>query len=396
MWIKRDFEDYLAQTGPTEAHPIKVLKGPRQVGKTSLLERTPGFTVVRLEEFATRHRAMENPSLFLSQWKSPYILDEATLVPELFLELKTLVDRQRRLSREGHPSEALNVWITGSNQTLLETAVQESLAGRSSYFDLNTLSVHEIGRLDLADIMLKGGWPYLQVDPDFSPERYLNDLISTFIERDIVAAAGIERKEAFTRATALLAGRVGQLFNASDIAKNVGVESTTLSSWAAKLQQNAIVRLLPPYFTNLNQRLIKSPKVYFEDVGLASRLQGWREFAPLYVSPMFGHLFENLVLIEICRFFTNRGRTPEVYFLRNKEQVEVDFLVRFANNRWLAVEAKAAPAGFTPRQTALLESLQLDIVGRWVVSPTADAGPGPGDCMTVPLLDLFDRLLELD
>ncbi len=369
MWIKRDFENFLASFKPAEAHPVKVLKGPRQVGKTSLLEHLGQHTLVQFDDFQTRERASENPRFFLDQFKGPLLLDEATLVPNLFLELKRRVDEARRQRLKEKESEDINVWITGSNQTLLEQSVQESLAGRASYFDFNTLSIHELINFSLSEVMLKGGWPALHADSQLSPVRYLNDLIATFIERDIVSAAGIERKSAFTKTTALLAGRVGQLFNASDIARNVGVETTTIQSWVGKLQQNAIIRVVQPYFNNLNQRLIKTPKVYFEDIGLATRLQGWTEYGPLYLSPVFGHLLENLALIEICRYFTNCGQSPEVFFLRSKEKVEVDFLIKLTNNRWLAIEAKSSPIDFSKKQLELLEQSGLNIAERWVAVP---------------------------
>jgi predicted AAA+ superfamily ATPase len=370
MWIKRDFETFLRSLAPEDAHPVKVLKGPRQVGKTSLLEHTGRYQLIQFDDFQTRRRASENPRLFLDQFKGPIVLDEATLVPDLFPELKRRVDEDRQKRRKEQLAAGVDFWITGSNQTLLERSVQESLAGRASYFDLNTLSVHELGKLNLAEIMIKGGWPELHAGSRIAPARYLNDLISTFIEKDIVSAAGIERKAAFVQATGLLAGRVGQLMNASDIAKSVGVETTTVQSWAAKLQENAIVRILRPYSNNLNKRLIKTPKVYFEDVGLASRMQGWTEFRPLYVSPAFGHLLENLVLIELCRFFTNRGQSPEIFFLRSREKVEVDFILRLPNNRWIAVEAKSTPVDFSRPQLDLLKQTNLNFIERWVVSPS--------------------------
>lgn len=394
MWIKRDFESYLLQMPAQSVHPIKVLKGPRQVGKTSLLEHSGKYQIVQLDDFQTRQRALENPRFFLDQLRGPLVLDEATLVPDLFLELKRRVDEFRKEQRSGrHPVE-IDIWITGSNQTLLEKAVQESLAGRASYFDLNTLSIHELGHLDLGQMMIKGGWPELHSNQDLSPSRYLNDLVATFIERDIVSAAGIERKAAFAKTTGLLAGRVGQMLNAADIAKNVGVETTTVQSWFAKLQQNAVIRIVQPYYTNLNQRLIKTPKIYFEDVGLATRLQGWTEFNPLYVSPSFGHLLENLAVIEVCRFYSNQGLQPEIFFLRSKEKVEIDILAKLPNSRWLAIEVKSTPIDMTPQQRTLIEKTELNVIERWVVSPTEDMGNFEHS-RSVPLRSLHDVLQKI-
>lgn len=221
------------------------------MGKTSLLVKSGGYKAIYFDDLHVRQRAQQDPKLFLDQFKEPILLDEATLVPELFPELKRRVDECKReklrtLSTRGPGERPLDIWVTGSNQTLLEKNVRESLAGRASYFDLNTLSLHELGSLDLRQNLLRGGWPELYSNLELSPVSYLNDLISTFIEQDIVSAAGIERKAPFASMIGLIAGRIGQLFNATDIAKIVGVDTTTVQSWVAKLEQNAILRTVRP------------------------------------------------------------------------------------------------------------------------------------------------------
>lgn len=365
MWIERDFNALVAAKS---ALPIKVLKGPRQVGKTTVLERLGSYTPVYLDDATTRLQAERDPRLFLDNLPRAVILDEAPLAPALFPELKRRVDAQRH-DRTAEP--AVDVWITGSNQTLLNRHVRESLAGRASYFDLNTLSIHELGdRYSLSDLLMKGGWPELYVSPHLTPVRYLNDLAATFIEKDIVSAAGIEKKAAFTKVLHLLAGRVGQLCNASDIATNSSVEVTTVQSWCALLEENGILRKLPPFFSNLNQRLIKSPKYYFEDVALATRLQGWSEPQPLLVSPAVGSLIENLAISEVVRFFANRFDLPTLYFIRSKDGVEIDLLISLPNQRYVAAEIKATPTDFSEKQMAVLNSLNLDVIDRWIISPT--------------------------
>jgi predicted AAA+ superfamily ATPase len=368
MWIKRDFEDNFKKI---KAMPIKILKGPRQVGKTAILERLDGYTTIYFDDASVRRSAQENPRLFFDQYQGPLILDEATLAPEIFPELKRRVDefrRYRRLDKISNLDE-IDIWITGSNQTLLQKTVQESLAGRASYFDLNTLSVHELGKLHLENLSMRGGWPELYQAQTINPAHYLDDLIATFIERDIVIAAGIEKKSAFNKSLGLVAGRVGQLFSASDIAKIVGVELVTVQSWVALLEQNGILRKLQAYSTNLNQRLIKAPKIYFEDVGLAVRLQGWLEFKPLFLSPMIGFIVENIVISEVSRFFINKRFKPQLYFVRSKEKVEVDLLVELPNQRYIAIEIKLTPQDMTNDQCKLLDSLALNIIDRWIVSP---------------------------
>jgi uncharacterized protein len=390
VWIPRDFDAASLAAG---ALPIKVLKGPRQVGKTSVLERLGTHQVVYLDDAAVRSRAIENPRLFLDSLPPRLVLDEAALAPELFPELKRRVDEDRRIHRSGGRGsrQPVDVWITGSNQTLLARNVRESLAGRASYFDLNTLSIHELGRWQLADHLLRGGWPELRVSPELDPVGYLNALIATFIERDIVAAAGIERHAAFTKCLQLTAARTGQLMNYSEIASVCGVELTTVQSWLAILEANGIVRRLQPFATNLNSRLIKAPKFFIEDVALASRLQGWTERQPLLLSPVAGALLETLAVAEVSRFFINRGLPPRLAHLRSKDQVEIDLLVHLSGDRTIAIEVKSTPAEFDARQLRLLDALGIAVLERWVAAPT----PAP-DLVTARVVP-FDRLWsELD
>lgn len=372
MWIKRDFSNFLQEIDPKRHLPIRVLKGPRQVGKTSILAHLKTHGLVLFDDIAIRSLATENPALFFKQIPKKAILDEATQAPEIFPELKKMVDEQRRLLRAGEEAYEIDIWVTGSNQTLLQKSVSESLSGRASYFDLNTLSLHEIKQIEpinFQSLFMRGGWPELYVSPQLNTVQYLNDFIATFIEKDIVIAAGIEKRTAFSKMLKLCAARVGQLLNYSDIAQNVGVDITTIQSWISNLEQNGIVRILSPYYNNLNQRLIKTAKIYFEDVALAVRLQGWTEFAPLSVSPYFGSLLENIAYIEISRFFTNRAMNAEIYFIRSKEKVEVDFLIKLPNNRYIAAEVKTTPTDLTAAQLNLIGSLGLNIVGYWNLSP---------------------------
>lgn len=393
MWIPRDFDGLRIAVG---ALPIKVLKGPRQVGKTSVLERLKTHHVVYLDDAALRTRAIDDPRAFLDSLPPRLVLDEASLAPPLFAELKRRVDEYRRTARDAVASgTAPDVWITGSNQTLLQRHVRESLAGRASYFDLNTLSIHELAAgWHLDDHLFLGGWPELRVSTALDPIRYLNDLIATFIERDIVSAAGIERHAAFTKCLQLTAARVGQLMNYSEIAAAAGVELTTVQSWLSILEANGILRRLLPYSTNLNQRLIKSPKFFFEDVSLATRLQGWTDRRLLLAAPQAGHLVESLVVSEVARFFFNRGLQPRLNHVRSKEKVEIDLLVHLSNGRTIAIEVKSSVTGFDKPQLRLLDTLGLNVVERWVVTPSG--GESQATAKVVPFTGIWGELDRLE
>lgn len=387
MWIYRDFSP---EKQSEEAQPIKILKGPRQVGKTSLLEHLSTHKIIYFDDISIQRSARENPTLFLDQFSGPLVLDEASIVPELFFELKRRVDEYKRTKRD--KSRKVDIWLTGSNQTLLNKHVRESLAGRASYFSLNTLSIHEHKNTDLSLLIMKGGWPELH-SQDLSHVRYLNDLISTFIQKDIIGAAGIEKRAAFSTALALIAARSGQLLNYSDIAKNAGVDITTIQSWISILEENGLLFTLYPYFNNLNQRYIKSPKVYFHDVGLATRLQGWTDYEPLFVSPSIGGLFETLAISEVTRFFINKGMEPKLSFVRTKEKVEIDLLISLPNNRYISAEIKMSPRSYSPEQDRLIKNSQLNVIDKWVVVPKP--GPNFENTKTVALEQIWHELNQL-
>lgn len=368
-WIERDLEKTIGKLKSESYQPIKVIKGPRQVGKTSFIQKQNKYKFVSFDDHSTRRMAVENPSFFLDQIGNSALLDEATYAPEIFSELKLRVDENKWNRLKKNKTITPDYWITGSNQTLLQKSIQESLAGRSTYFDLNTLSLHELRNIsDLKEIFLRGGWPELHANKSLAPVSHLNNLISTYIEKDIVSAAGIEKKDSFSKMLTLIAGRVGQLLNASDLAKVIGVDTTTVQSWIRILVDNGILFLLPPYFNNINQRWIKTPKIYFLDIGLAVRLQGWTQIEPMLLSPLMGSNYENLILSEIHRFLINTLTPGHVYFLRNKEKVEIDLLVSLPNQIWIAMEVKFQAEEYSKKQNDLLDLTNLPIREKWTIS----------------------------
>jgi predicted AAA+ superfamily ATPase len=235
--------------------------------------------------------------------------------------------------------------------------------------NLKNLPLSTTGQCELPTVrILLGPRQCVETRRDHSV-AYLNDLISTFIERDVMQAAGIEKKSAFHKTIKLLAGSVGEVLNFSSLSGLVGVESPTVQSWSLILEQNKLIKILPAYMNNINERLIKMPKIYFEDVGLAIRLQGWSEFLPILGSPYYGHITENVAYSEISRFITNEIIDAKVYYLCTKEKVEVDFLIELPNKRYIAAEVKTTPRDFSMPQLNLIDSLKLNIIERWILTP---------------------------
>jgi hypothetical protein len=353
--------------------PVTILTGPRQSGKTTLIrhllaEKPEGYRLLSLDDLQTRSLANADPALLLGEITQPILIDEAQYAPNIFPEIKRRVD-EARFNRSVLPP----IWLTGSHQISINAQVRESLAGRASYLELHPLSTEELAnaRLFNQEIFLKGSWPFLYQQPDFDPATFLNDYIRSFLEKDVALLSGVQKLAAFDKCVRLLAARTGQILNLSSIAGDVGVQVTTVSDWISLLEQNRLVSRISAFSTNLSKRAIKSPKFHFLDVGLATRIQGWRSLDPLIVSPAIGALFESLVCSELIKA-RDHSRIPlELFHFRSKEHDEIDFIVKLETDqgiRFIAIEAKFAAQsakGYTLPTSFRLEDNSP--VSTWVV-----------------------------
>ncbi|PKA25754.1 hypothetical protein CH381_14055 [Leptospira sp. mixed culture ATI2-C-A1] len=342
MWIPRDIAKQITDNQDT----IQIIRGPRQCGKTSLLLHIdPSFKEISLDDHTFRELANRDPELFLSQFNTEKIfIDEAQYAPALFPTLKRKADLYKR---EGRSKKKTIIRLSGSNQILMDRQVKESLAGRASFFDLNTLSVAEILRAkktNIQEIIYKGGWPELYASPEKDPKKYLNDYIGSYVEKDIVLSAGIHKSREFLSFLKLLAGRVGELIDYSNFGKEVGVDAKTSKEWISILERMGIIALVMPFSSNLSSRLIKSPKIYFLDTGLVCRLQGWSDPLPIVTSPQQGHLFENLVYAELHKLNQNFGFGFQIFHWRSKDGEEIDFLLQFSPKQFIFLECKVSPS----------------------------------------------------
>ncbi len=306
-----------------EAFPIVTILGPRQSGKTTLVRKIfSDKPYVNLEHLETRTAALSDPVSFIKQYEHGAIFDEIQRAPEILSYLQVLVDEQKKVGR---------FILTGSHQLRLQEAVSQSLAGRTAILKLLPLSLRELSqdlkKYSLDQQLLRGGYPRLY-EVALAPNKYYSAYCQTYLERDVKLLINIKDLSLFQRFMRLCAGRIGCVFNASEIAKELGVSSHTVAEWVSVLEASFLIFKLPPYFENFGKRLIKSPKLYFTDVGLACYLLGIENEIQLERDPLRGRLVENLVILELVKTRYNSGLEPNLFFYRDQSQLEVDVLIQ--------------------------------------------------------------------
>lgn len=341
LWLDRDISVGMNKNRDL----IQVLRGPRQSGKSSLiLKLSPKFKEISLDDADYRELAQKDPELFLKQFGSDKLfIDEAQYAPNLFPALKRKIDLYKRDPKNKRQTI---IRLSGSNQILMDKNVKESLSGRASFFNLNTLSVSEIlatQKKTIQDILFNGGWPEIYSKKGIDTKKFLDDYINTYVEKDIVLSAGIQKSSEFLKFVKLLAGRVGNILEYSSFSKEIGIDSKTIKEWVSILERMHIIALVSPYSSNLSTRLIKSPKIYFIDTGLACRLQGWTSGEQILTSPQQGGLFENLVFSEIYKLNQNYQKGWEIFHWRSRDGEEIDFLIQKSPINFLFIESKVSP-----------------------------------------------------
>jgi uncharacterized protein len=303
--------------------PVLALTGPRQSGKTTLARAAfPDLPYLSLEDPDVRLLAETDPRGLLSRFPEGAVLDEAQRAPALFSYLQTRVDGDPRMGR----------WVlTGSQQFGLISGITQSLAGRVGMVHLLPFSLAElegVGRLpeELDQVLFRGAYPALH-DRDLSPADWLGAYVATYLERDVRQLLSVRDLSSFQRFLRLCAGRVGQLLNLSSLAMDCGITHNTASAWISVLEASHLVFLLRPHHQNFSKRLVKTPKLYFCDTGLAAWLLGIREPGQMAFHAQRGSLFENLVVTEFLKGQLHAGLQPDLHFWRDSRGLEVDLLI---------------------------------------------------------------------
>lgn len=332
--IIRDITEELLRSAAE--YPVVTILGPRQSGKTTLARMTfPEKPYFSLEDPDVRVAAEADPRGFLGQLEGGGILDEVQRLPLLLSYLQGMVDKDGRRGR---------FILTGSHQPQLHEAISQSLAGRTALLALWPFSLHELRRYKSAyspfELIVRGCFPRLH-EEGLEPRRFFNSYLQTYVERDVRALIQLRDLSQFQKFLTLLAGRVGQVVNLASLSNDLGVSSTTVKNWLSVLKASYVVFELPPFFENVRKRVIKSPKLFFTDVGLAAFLLGIHTEEQASRDPLRGNLYENLVIAEIVKGALNRGIRPELYFYRDSHGNEVDLLIR-EGGELTPVEIKSA------------------------------------------------------
>ena len=331
--IQREIQQQLLKLAAM--YPVVTITGPRQSGKTTLAKMTfPQYRYVSLENFDIRQMAEADPRGFLKSYAPPVIFDEIQRVPKLLSFIQTAVDEDKSYGQ---------YILTGSHQPALGAGVSQSLAGRTGILQLLPLSISEMTASGITlerDQYLYSGFMPRLYDTTLDPKNLYRDYFSTYVEKDVRQMLNIKDLSQFETFVKLLAGRVGQLVNMASLAGDVGVSSQTLAQWLSVLEASFIVFQLPGYYENFGKRLIKSKKLYFTEVGLATWLLGINSPEQVARDPLFGGLFENMVVIEALKQRFDTGETAELYFIRDSQGLEADLLFRKNNQTLIPVEIK--------------------------------------------------------
>lgn len=410
MYIKRSIEQTITKL--SEEFPVIVITGARQVGKSTMLRmiKDEGMNYVSLDDMDVRNLALSDPKYFLEQYSYPLLIDEIQYAPDLLPYIKMIVDEERLKSlKNNEPTRAL-FWLTGSQQFNVMKNISESLAGRVGVLSLYSLSLSEITHnassvfspnidelkkkdvttmLDTKQIFARiysGGMPSV-VTENVDRNDYFSSYVTTYIERDVRQLLNVGRTIEFYNFLQYIAVRTAQEVNYNSIAGDIGIDSKTAKNWISILEASGIIYLLQPYYSNLSNRIIKSPKLYFMDTGLCSYLAKYPNAETLEVGALGGAIFETFVVSEIIKNLTSHGIDPRMrlYYYRDKEQKEID-LVYVEGDTLYPVEIKKGVSPSNPdKNFDVLQKYSKDVAKGIVLCMSKSLQPINKNCWLVPV-----------
>jgi len=381
MYIQRHLEDQILKA--SKYYPVVMVCGQRQVGKSTMLNhiREPERRYVTLDDGNARRLASTDPALFFETYGYPLLIDEFQRVPSILLEMKKIID-QKALNGEDNSGM---FWLTGSQKFKMMQDVSESLAGRVAVFDMASLSAAEIeGRPaqqfhpdlqsirerlthsrkksihDIYEDIFRGGMPKLRAT-DLDRDRFYMDYINTYIERDIKDLAQVGKLNEFYDFLVYMAARTGQELKYDDIAGSIGVSAPTAKAWVSILERSGVIYILRPYYSNITKRLVKTPKVYFMDTGLAAYLCRWPSAETLENGAMDGAFFETYAVTEIVKSCYNAGKPADLYYYRDIDKKEIDLLIA-EGDKLYPIEIKKSKEPAKPdKNFGVLQQFKMDV-----------------------------------
>jgi len=381
MYIQRHLEAQILNA--SKYYPVVMVCGQRQVGKSTMLNhiKEPERRYVTLDDGNARRLASSDPALFFETYGYPLLIDEFQRVPSILLEMKKIVD-QKALNGEDNNGM---FWLTGSQKFKMMKDVSESLAGRIAIFDMASLSTAEIEgrpasifhpdlnslRARLKDCkpknihevyqeIFRGGMPKLR-STDLDRDRFYMDYINTYIERDIKDLAQVGKLNEFYNFLVYMAARTGQELKYEEISNAIGVSAPTAKQWVTILERSGIIYILRPYYSNITKRLVKTPKAYFMDTGLAAYLCRWPSAETLENGAMDGAFFETYVVTEIVKSYFNAGKPADLFYYRDVDKKEIDLLI-VEGDKMYPLEIKKGKEPSKPdKNFGVLQQFKMDV-----------------------------------
>jgi len=401
VYIKRELEQVVLRAN--EMFPVVMVTGPRQVGKTTMLEKLAeeGRNYVSLDSRINREMAQNEPELFLQRFPPPVLIDEFQYAKELLPYIKIRVDRDKKNG---------DYWLTSSQMFHMMKQASESLAGRVAIIPMQGLSISELDSVpggafagnptqwlerakvrkpkDLKEVyshIFTGSFPRAHSGA-FDRELFFSSYVDTYLQRDIRELTQVGDEMAFLRFMTACAARTGGLLNYAELAKDVGISSPTAKHWLSILITCGIVILIEPYFNNALKRIVKSPKMYFMDTGLCAYLTRWDSPDTMEVSAMTGQFFETYAVSEVVKSYYNAGKRPPVFYYRDTDQKEIDLILE-ANNTLYPFEIKksASPDRDAVRHFDTLQKTKKEIGAGGVICMTDSVYPINKDHYYVPV-----------
>lgn len=410
MYIKRVIEKTIKKM--VNEFPVIVISGARQVGKSTMLKmiKEDNMNYVTLDDLDARNLALSDPKYFLEQYSYPLLIDEIQYAPNLLPYIKMIVDDEKFKALKNNTEVKSLFWLTGSQQFKVMKDVSESLAGRVGVLNLYSLSNSEIKgyggllftpKLDelkknenivhcdskeIFERIYNGGMPSIATGA-IERSNYFSSYINTYIERDVKHLLNVGKTIEFYNFMQYIAVRTAQELNYSTIAKEIGVDSKTIKNWISILESSGIIYLLQPFSSNLSNRIIKAPKLYFMDTGLCSYLAKYPNPETLEIGALSGAIFETFVVSEIIKNITSHGLDPKMnlYYYRDKDQKEVDLLY-IEGDTIYPIEIKKGISPNNPdKNFTVLKKYSNDIATGIVICMTQKLQPINRNCWLCPV-----------